>query len=162
MRRWLPNPAMSAFVLLTWLLLNQSLAPGHLLLGALFGLSVGFILRRLQTPPLRIRNPRLLLRLAGRVGWDIVHANFALLLTVLSGRTGRVRSGFVSVPLQLSDPFGLAVLACIITATPGTIWMSYQSAERVLLIHVFHLVDEAVWIHTITDRYERPLREIFE
>ena len=162
MRRWLPNPAMSSFVLLTWLLLNQSLAPGHLLLGSLFGLSVGPVLRRLQTPPLRIRNHWLLLRLAGRVGWDIVQANFALLLIVLSTRTHRVRSGFVSVPLQLSDPFGLAVLGCIITATPGTIWVSYQSAERMLLIHVFDLVDEAVWIHTITDRYERPLREIFE
>lgn len=162
MRRWLPNPAMSGFVLVTWLLLNQSLAPGHLLLGVLLGLSVGPVLRRLRTPPLRIRNPLVLLRLAGHVGWDIVQANVALLLIVLSSRTRHVRSGFVRVPLQLTDPYGLAVLACIITATPGTIWMSYQSAERVLLIHVFDLVDEAAWIHTVTDRYERPLREIFE
>lgn len=162
MKRWLPYPAMSAFVLFAWVLLNQSLAPGHLLLGVLLGFSIGMVVRRLQPPPLRIRNHRRLLMLAGRVGWDILQANLALLLIILSGRGRRVRSGFVSIPLELTDPYGLAVLACIITSTPGTIWMSYQVKERVLLIHVFDLVDDAIWIRTITERYERPLREIFE
>lgn len=128
----------------------------------IFGLSMGFVVKRLQPPPLRIRNHRRLLMLAGQVGRDIIQANFALLAIVLSGRARRVKSGFVSIPLKLTDPYGLAVLACIITSTPGTIWMSYQIKERVLLIHVFDLVDDAVWIRTITERYERPLREIFE
>ena len=69
---------------------------------------------------------------------------------------------FVSVPLQLTDPYGLALLACIITATPGTIWMSYRPVDNLLLIHVFDLVDEQAWVSTVTERYERPLREIFE
>jgi multicomponent K+:H+ antiporter subunit E len=162
MKRWLPYPAMSGFVFVVWLLLNQSLAPGHLLLGALLGLVGGAILARLEPPPLRIRNRRRLLVLAARVGWDIVQANVEVLSIILSGRARRVRSGFVRVPLQLTDPYGLAILACIITSTPGTIWMSYETRDRVLLIHVFDLVDEAVWIRTITERYEQPLREVFE
>jgi multicomponent K+:H+ antiporter subunit E len=161
-KRWLPHPAMSGFVLLTWLLLNQSLAPGHLVLGAVLGLAGGLVLGLLRPPTLRIRNHLLLLRLAGRVGWDIIHANLVLLTVILSGRTRRIRSGFVRVTLQLSDPYGLAVLACIITSTPGTIWMSYESQAGVLLIHVFDLVDDATWIRTITERYEQPLREIFQ
>lgn len=162
MRRWLPYPSLTGFVFVTWLLLNQSLAPGHLLLGAILGLSIAPVFRRLNPPELRIRNHHRLLILAARVGWDIVRANFALLQIVLSRRARRVRSGFVRVPLQLTDPYGLALLACIITSTPGTIWMSYESRHRVLLIHVFDLVDEAVWIHTIIERYEQPLREVFE
>ena len=162
MRRWLPYPSMSAFVVVAWLLLNQSLAVGQMLIGALLGLAVGGLLARLNPPPLRIRNRRRLLVLAGTVGWDIVQANLALLRIILSGRARRVRSGFVQVPLELTDPYGLAVLATIITSTPGTIWMSYRARDGVLLIHVLDLVDESEWIRTVTERYERPLREIFQ
>lgn len=162
MKRWLPYPAMSGFILAVWLLLNQSLAPGDLLVGSVLGVAFALLLRRLALPVLHIRKHHLLLVLAGRVAWDIVQSNIALLVLILSGRHRRVRSGFVRVPLLLTDGYGLAILACIITSTPGTIWMSYESKERVLLIHVFDLVDEAAWIQTVTERYERPLREVFE
>lgn len=162
MKRWLPYPAMSVFVLGAWLLMNQSLAPAHVLFGGLLALVLPRLLRQLDLPPVRIRNHWLLLVLAGRVAVDIVRSNIALLVIILSGGRREATSGFVRVPLTLTDGYGLAVLACIITSTPGTIWMSYESKERMLLIHVLDLVDEAVWIQTITDRYERPLREIFE
>jgi multicomponent K+:H+ antiporter subunit E len=162
MKRWLPYPAMSAFILGAWLLLNQSLAPAHLLLGAILALTLSALMRPLDLPPVKIRNPGRLVVLAGRVVWDILRSNLAVAKIILGGPRREVRSGFVQVPLQLTNGYGLAVLACIITSTPGTIWMSYDTKERILLIHVFDLVDETVWIRTITERYERPLREIFE
>ncbi len=161
MRRWLPYPTLSLFILATWLVLNQSLAPGHLLLGAVFGLALGFAFRRLQPPPLQIRRRRLLLALTLHVMGDIVRSNLALFQVILEGRSRSVTSGFVPIPLELTNPYGLAVLACIITATPGTIWMSYEAQDRILLIHVFDLVDETEWIRTVTDRYAGPLQEIF-
>lgn len=161
MRRWLPFPTLSLFILATWLILNQSVAPGHLVLGSGLALALGLAFRTLQPPPLHIRRPRLLLRLAATVAFDIVRSNLALLRIILGGRSRDVTSGFVSIPLELTNPYGLAVLACIITATPGTIWMSYESQDRILLIHVFDLVDEEEWIRTVTHRYARPLEEIF-
>jgi multicomponent K+:H+ antiporter subunit E len=161
-KRWLPYPTMSVFVLATWLLLNQSLAPAHILLGAVFGILLGGAFGRLQPPALRIRNRRLLLALAARVAGDVVRSNIALFRVIVGGRSRGVTSGFVFIPLELTSPYGLAVLACIITATPGTIWVSYQFRERRLLIHVFDLVDETVWIRTITDRYADPLKKVFE
>lgn len=162
MKRWLPYPAMSAFILGAWLLLNQSLAPAHLLLGGILAVSLSALMRPLDLPPVRIRNYRLIFVLAAQVGWDILRSNVAVFRVILGGGRRKIASGFVQVPLQLTDGYGLAVLACIITSTPGTIWMSYDDKERVLLIHVFDLVDDAIWIRTITERYERPLREIFE
>jgi multicomponent K+:H+ antiporter subunit E len=153
---------MSFFVLGTWLVLNQSLAPGHILIGILLGLLLGAAFGHLQPPPLRIRNRRRLIRLALVVLGDIVRSNIALLRILVGGRTRSVTSGFVTIPLQLTDPYGLAVLACIVTATPGTIWMSYRADEGLLLIHVFDLVEESQWIGLITERYEAPLREIFQ
>lgn len=160
MNRWLPYPAISVFILAAWLLLNQSIAAGHLLLGAVLGVSLPALLRRLDLPSPRLRNHHLILVLAWRVGWDIVRSNFEVMGMVLSGR--RATPGFVSIPLTLTDGYGLAALACIITSTPGTLWISYESRERVLIIHVFNLTDEAASIRTIIEQYERPLREIFE
>lgn len=162
MKRWLPYPTMSLFVLATWLLLNQSLAPGHVLLGVVFGLALGVAFGRFQPPPLRIRNRRVLPGLIARVIGDVVRSNLAMFQIIVSGRSRTITSGFVYIPLELNSPYGLVALACIITATPGTIWVSYQSRERLLLIHVFDLVDEAIWIRTITDRYVTPLKEVFE
>jgi multicomponent K+:H+ antiporter subunit E len=161
MKRWIPYPTLTLFMFVTWLVLNQSLALGHIILGALLGGLLGLGFGRLQPPPLRIRNRRLLARLMVRVLGDIVRSNFALLRIILAGRSRGLTSGFVSIPLELTNPYGLAVLACIITATPGTIWMSYESQDQILLIHVFDLVDPDEWIRTITNRYAHPLQEIF-
>ena len=161
MKRWLPYPFLSLFLFLTWLTLNQTLAPTQLLLAAFLAFLLGQGFARLNPPPLRIRRRRLLLVLLARVLGDIVRSNLALMKIIISGRSRDVTSGFVLVPLTLTNPYGLAALSCIITATPGTIWMSHESQEGVLLIHVFDLIDEDEWIRTVTDRYARPLQEIF-
>lgn len=160
MKPWLPHPLMSGFLLLAWLLLQQSLAAGAVVIGIVLGVGLPLLFDRLETPAVRVRHPLLLLRLALRVFADIFRSNLAVAAIVLFNRRP-VHSGFVTIPLQLSQPHALAMLACIITATPGTIWVSHDSARRVLVIHVLDLVDEASWIRGIKQRYERPLLEIF-
>lgn len=162
MRRWLPYPAMSGLLLVIWLLLNQTLAPGQFVVGAILGVVLARIFRLLDAPTLRLRNPHRLVLLAARVSLDVVRSNYAVAKLIVRGQSRAVQSGFVSVPLRLTNPYALAVLACIITSTPGTIWVSYDAGRNILLIHVLDLVDEMVWIRTIRDRYEHLLLEIFE
>ena len=69
---------------------------------------------------------------------------------------------FLTIPLELRSPMGLAVLGVIITSTPGTAWIDYNSARGTLLLHVFDLVDEQGWRMLIKQRYERLLLEIFQ
>ena len=160
-RRWLPYPILSALLLLIWLLLSQSVAPGTILLGALLGVALAKVFGLLRPPKARLRHYPLLGRLLVRVVCDIVRSNIAVARIILR-RDSRMQSGFVAIPLTLTDHHGLAVLACIITSTPGTIWVSYDSSANILLIHVLDLVDEASWIDSIKQRYERPLLEIFQ
>ena len=68
----------------------------------------------------------------------------------------------MKIPLDLRDPYGLATLACIICATPGTVWAGLSPDGCSLTIHVLDLQDEEAWVRTIKQRYERPLMEIFE
>ena len=160
-RRWLPYPILSTLLLVIWLLLNQSVAPGTIVLGALLGIALARVFGLLRPPPVRVRNYRLFGPLFARVMLDIFRSNLAVAKIILR-RDRRMRSGFVAIPLALTDRHGLAVLACIITSTPGTIWVNYDSTANILLIHVLDLVDEQGWIDTIKQRYERLLLEIFQ
>ena len=160
-RRWLPYPLLSGVLALIWLVINQSLSPGTVLLGVALGLLLGRVFGLLRPPRVRIRHYPLAARLLLRVGFDIVRSNLIVARLILRG-DGRVHSGFVAIPLTLTSHHGLAVLGCIITSTPGTIWVSYDPIGNMLLIHVLDLVDEQTWIDTIQQRYERPLLEIFQ
>lgn len=160
MKRWLPFPLLSLALLGTWLLLNQTLAAGQVMLGALIALGGGLALAMLQAPRGRMRRPLAIAELAWLVLVDIVRSNIAVAQIVLHPGHGRQTSGFLEIPLELRDPGGLAVLACIITSTPGTAWARYDPARSVLTIHILDLVDEEAWIRTIKGRYERRLLEI--
>ncbi|MGC1465383.1 MAG: Na+/H+ antiporter subunit E [Pseudolabrys sp.] len=161
MTRLLPFPLISAGLLVLWLLLTGTLSLGQLLLGGAAALVGGWALAALDPPKARLRRPGAIFRLAALVVADIVRSNFAVARIVLGlGRRERT-SGFVNIPLELRDPYGLATLAGIITSTPGTLWVGFDAASGTLTIHVLDLVDESEWVRTIKSRYERPLLEIF-
>ena len=163
MKRWLPFPLLSAALLAMWLVLNETVAPAQVLLGGLLALAGGRMLALLQPPAGRARfRAAALATLLWLVFVDIVRSNAAVVGVVLrpAGR-GRV-AGFLAMPLEVRHPGALAVLACIITATPGTSWARYDAARNVLTIHVLDLVDEQAWIRQFKQRYERRLKEIFE
>jgi multicomponent K+:H+ antiporter subunit E len=162
MTRWLPFPLVSASLLVMWLLLNQTLSAGHLMLGCILALVGPLTMAALDLPAGRPRRPRAILRLALLVLADIIRSNVAVARIILNPGQRNRTSGFVNIPLELRDPYALAVLACIITSTPGTIWVDFDSAKGALLIHVLDLIDESTWIRTIKHRYERLLLEIFE
>ena len=150
-------------LLALWLILNESFAPGHLLLGAALALAGVAVYNRLQTAANRVRSrPGAALSLLALVFADIVRSNLAVARIVLGLGASRRVAGFLALPLELRHPGGLAVIACIITATPGTSWVRYDSAANVVTIHVLDLVDADDWIRLFKQRYERRLLEIFE
>ncbi|RAI59533.1 Na+/H+ antiporter subunit E [Roseicella frigidaeris] len=160
MTRLLPHPLISLGILLLWLLLNQTLAPGPALVGVAVALFGGWTLALLDQGRPRLRRPGLMLRLAGQVLLDIAQSNLTVARIIL-GRRANSSAGFIHIPLALRDPQALAVLAAILTATPGSAWVEYDAEAGWLLLHVLDLDDEEVWIRLVKDRYERPLLEIF-
>lgn len=161
MKRIIPFPLASTGLVALWLLFNQTLSPGHLLLGGVVALVGGWLLAALELPKARLRRLSPIVRLAGLVAADIVRSNIAVGLIVLGIKERDRTSGLVHIPLELRQPYGLTILACIITSTPGTLWVSFDEATGSLTIHVLDLIDENHWIRTIKGRYERLLLEIY-
>lgn len=162
MTRLVPHPVLSLALLLMWFALTR-VSLGHALLGGAIALIAGRAMASLHPAGPRIRRWDRIPRLFWIVGLDILRSNLAVAyLIVTLGRHGRRSSDFVAIPLDLRDEMALSWLAIIITATPGTAWIEYDSAGDMLLIHVFDLRDAEEMRALIKNRYETLLLEIFE
>jgi multicomponent K+:H+ antiporter subunit E len=159
--RQLP-PVLIVSLVVMWLLLSPSLGFGTVVLGIVLALALAWASVTLRPLRPRLRRPLAVLGLFVTVVLDVVRSNFAVARIVLGLAGPEVRSGFVDIPLDLGDPHGLAGLAAIITATPGTVWIGLAPDGKTLTLHVLDLGDEAALRQWIKTRYEQPLMRIFE
>lgn len=162
MRRILPAPWLSLGIFGGWLLLNQSLSPGQLLLAVVVALAMPLLFSALRPRPGPLRRWGVLARLIMLVGIDVVTSALDVAFGVLRARRQPPRSAFVNVPLELRDPHALAALAIITSVVPGTVWSELAADHSALLVHVFDVPDEAAFVAHFKQTYERPLKEIFE
>jgi multicomponent K+:H+ antiporter subunit E len=157
------SPTIVLCLTVLWLILQQTVAPDQILLGALAAVLLTWASSQLRPLRAHVRRIDLAAGLFLIVLWEIIQSNIAVSRIVLGlVRKREVRSGFVRIPLELRDPHGLAALAAIITATPGTVWAGLAADGKYLTLHILDIEDEAQWIRYIKDRFERPLMRIFE
>jgi multicomponent K+:H+ antiporter subunit E len=163
-RRLLPHPLLSLLLLVCWLWLNNTVAPGHVLLGAALAAAIPYFTRRFWPEPLVVRHPLRVLEYAAVVLCDVVVANLQV-AAIIIGPLSRLRPAFVRVPLELRTDFAVTVLASTVTLTPGTVSVEIEddgSGGRTLVVHALRCLDPAEMVLTIKQRYERRLLEILE
>ena len=162
MKRILPSLPLTALLFVVWLLLNQSVSPGTLLMGAVLAVLVPLGTKGLRPGSVTMRKPLLAFKLWAIVMRDFVRSNIRVATLILTRRPRDIPSGFLLVPLDMRDPHALAMLAMILCLTPGTAWAEVSLDRSVLLLHVFEIVNADAMVAMIKQRYERPLMEIFE
>jgi len=160
MQKLFPHPALSVALFLTWLLLNNTLAAGHIVLGAILGVLVPLFSRRFWPEAPQTRSWPLLARYIAMVIRDIVVANVAVARLVFVPNA-ELRPAFIEMPLRLRDPFAITLLTSTVSLTPGTVSADLSKDRKWLLIHCLSLEDEQDLLRTIQTRYESPLTEIF-
>lgn len=156
----LPYPILAFCLLLMWLLLN-GFSWGHLVLGTLVAIFASWALASLRPDKPKLRKWWLVPKLFGVVFVDILRSNLAVAALILKGKRRPHTSGFLLLPLEIRDSTALALMAIILTSTPGSAWLEYDSRDGTVLLHVLDLIDEEQWIATIKHRYEALLLEIF-
>ena len=160
MSRLLPFPMLSLLLWLSWLLLN-GFSWGHGLLGLVLAVVLPLGTRPFWPNVPRLRDFPKLVRFVLVVHWDIITANVVVARLIL-GSPRKLRPAFVELPLELTDDFAITLLASTISLTPGTVSADISEDRRTLLIHALDMDDEAELVAQIKQRYERPLKEIFE
>lgn len=159
-KSWFGHPWLSAMLALSWLLLQHSVEPVHLLSAALIGIVIPRLLHDFLPRPSKIKVLPAV-RLTRFVLWDILMSNIAVAKLVL-GPMSRPQPAWVGVPLTLTHPTAISLLAAIITTTPGTVSCTIDEEQHVILVHALDCSDPAQMANDIKDRYEVLLLAIFE
>ncbi|AWM26632.1 Na+/H+ antiporter subunit E [Sinorhizobium fredii] len=161
MRAWYPYPLFSIALFLMWLLLNRSMAPGAIVVGVFLSTLLAWVMVKLQPTQSRLRRLGLMAGFALAVAADIIRSNVAVAGIILRARRRPANTGFMTVDVDLENENALALLACILTATPGTAWLEYDRRQKSLLLHVLDIDNEDLWRRTVK-RYEAGLKEILQ
>ncbi len=161
-RKLFPHPLLSLALVVTWLLLVNTVTLNALVFGVILGIVVPQLTRPYWPDAPRIRNPRMIVEYALVVLWDIVVANVQVAMIILFMPEARRRPAWVDIPMELRSPEAITVLAGTITMTPGTLSSDLSADGHAILVHCLHAPDPDAVRAEIKRRYERRLKEIFE
>lgn len=161
-KRLVPAPLLSAGLLGLWLALARSTSTGQLALGIALGLVVPLVTRSLRPTQVTMRRPLVAARYLLSVGRDAIASSCEVAWGVVSWRWRKPDARFVTIPLELRDPLGLAVLSMVTTIVPGTVWSELALDRSALRLHVWDVDNDEAFVARFKQRYEAPLREIFE
>jgi multicomponent K+:H+ antiporter subunit E len=160
--RLFPHPLLTLTLALVWLGLVNKVTPGNVLLGVLFGIVVPLLTAAYWPDRPTIKRPLKVIEYGLVVLWDIIVANVQVAMIILFRRNRDIRSAWLSLPLELTSPEAITVLAGTITMTPRTVSATLSADGSSLLIHCLSTDDTDEVRDAIKTRYERRLKEIFQ
>lgn len=156
-----PHPLLTLTLVGVWTLLVNKVTTGNLVLGLILGIAIPMMTAAYWPDRPRLRRPWRAVGYVLIVLWDIVVSNIEVAKIVLfRPRTG-IRSGWVSVPVDLTTPEAITVLAGTITMTPGTVSAMIAADGRSILVHYLDAASPEEVRDGIKSRYEARLKEIF-
>ncbi|MFO7770085.1 MAG: Na+/H+ antiporter subunit E [Roseovarius gahaiensis] len=161
-KRLFPHPLLSIVLALVWLALVNKVTPGNVVLGAVLGVVVPMLTGPYWPRRAKMSNPLRVIEYVLVVLWDIVVANVQVAMIIMFKRNENIRSHWITVPLELTSPEAITVLAGTITMTPGTVSTMLAADGGSILVHCLHTDDPEEVRDTIKSRYEWRLKEIFQ
>lgn len=145
---------------LAWALVTGSFSAPNLLFGALIGAAAAVLMRDGRPfSPLPIR-PLRLARLAGLFLVELIKSGLRVAALVLRPQM-KLAPGIVAVPLRLEHDFEIALLANLITLTPGTLSVDVSPDKRILYVHCVDMPDPDAVIADVRNGFEQRILEAF-
>lgn len=160
LRKLFPHPFLMLVLWATWLLLNNTMSAGHIVLGFILATLIPWLTSGFWPEKVCLRKPFTLLKFGIIVLWDILVANFTVAKLIL-GKNEHLQPSFICINLDITSPIGISLLANTISLTPGTVSCDLSSDKTKLLVHGLHVEDIEATINEIKQRYEKPLMEVF-
>lgn len=93
--------------------------------------------------------------------WELIVSNVKIAIDVLRPRP-RLKPGVFAYPLSAKTDGAIALLANVVTLTPGTLSLDVSTDRKTLYIHAMYLDDLQQARLAIHDGFERRILELFE
>lgn len=160
--RLLPHPLLTLLLILVFIFLMNEVTPGVVVLGIVLGVIIPLLTAPFWPGRPKLKAPLTIASYVLIVLWDIIVSNIEVAWIILFRPANRLRTRYVTVPLDLKTPEAIAVLSGTITMTPGTVSADLSADGKTLLVHCLDASDPDGAVATIKARYERRLKRIFE
>jgi multicomponent Na+:H+ antiporter subunit E len=92
--------------------------------------------------------------------WEFLLSNLRVAWDVITPKS-YARPGIIAVPLEAETDVQIAVLAILITLTPGSLSLDVSDDRRTLYVHVMFVDDPELVRDRIKSGFERRLLELF-
>lgn len=146
---------------LAWAAVSGSFSGINLLFGFVLGaIALLFIRERVGTGAY-LRRIWAILVLSTTFLKELVLSAVRVAVMVLSPRMN-MRPGFLAFPLEVESDAEIALLANMISLTPGTLSVDVSDDRKTLFIHFMDVGDAEAAKRDITNGFERQIREVFE
>lgn len=160
--RLLPHPLLTLLLILVFIFLMNEVTPGVAVLGIVLGVIIPLLTAPFWPGRPKLKAPLTIASYVLIVLWDIIVSNIEVAWIILFRPANRLRTRYVTVPLDLKTPEAIAVLSGTITMTPGTVSADLSADGKTLLVHCLDASDPDGAVATIKARYESRLKRIFE
>lgn len=92
--------------------------------------------------------------------WELMQSAWKVAVTVCRPQMN-LKPGIIAFPLKVDHDFEIALLANLITLTPGTLSVDVSDDRRVLYVHALDCSDPEGLKRDIAEGFERKIREAF-
>ena len=93
--------------------------------------------------------------------WEVILSNIEVAYEVLTP-THHMTPGIVAIPLDIQNPFGINLLANLITMTPGTMSVEVSPNQKILYVYGLHVKDVEQFRVKMKTRLESHVKRLFD
>ena len=151
--------ALNLVLALVWMAMTGNFDVVNLALGFAFGYVVLFLLQRAIGRSRYFSKSVGLVRFVAFYVIDVVRANIRVAFDVVTPAS-RAHPGIVAVPLDARTDVEIAVLANLITMTPGSLAVDMSDDRSVIYVHSMFAEDPDALAREIKDDLERRVLEL--
>ena len=148
---------------LMWAAITGAFTFGNLVLGGAVGVVALLLMRERIVRPTLYKKFGKAFSLLGLFLFDLGKSAIKVALLVLSpNMSKRLEPGIVAFPLSVKSNPEIALLANLITLTPGTLSVDVSNDRKVLYVHALSVPDRDALIADIANGFEAKIMEVFE
>jgi multicomponent Na+:H+ antiporter subunit E len=135
-----------------------ALAGSFTIVNALIGFAAGYALIGWLTPTdearAYLRRLPLMIAFVGYYAWQVIASSLRIAWEIVTPTAHR-RPGIIEVPLDVRTDLQIALLANLITFTPGTVTLDLSADRKTIIVHDMFLDDADSARRRIKDGLER-------
>lgn len=145
---------------LAWAAVTGSFSPFNLFVGFSFGLIALWLIREQTAMRAYFGRVSAFVELGALFFWELLLSALRVAALVLK-RDMNLSPGVIAYPLTVTRDVEIALLANLITLTPGTLSVDVSQDRKILFVHCIDVPDESATIADIRDGFERKIKEAF-